>query len=74
MKQQYTARWGQPGHPSLGNVSFDARSDYEAKQRADKIAREINLTKTPRTITDSKGNLIECINTGVSTNKRQEDF
>lgn len=66
MKQQYTARWAQPGHPSIGNVSFDARSEYEAKQRANKIARELNLIHTPRTITNSKGELIEALNDGVS--------
>ncbi len=74
MKQQYKARWGQPGKPSTGNVSFDANSDDAAKKTADRIARELGLTNTPRTITNSNGATIECINSGVSQNKRQEDF
>jgi hypothetical protein len=49
--KHYTARWAHPGQPSIGNVSFDAQSDYHAKLRADKIARDIRLTNTPRTIT-----------------------
>jgi hypothetical protein len=62
----YTARWAQAGQPSIANVSFEARSEYEAKQRANKIARELGLRTSPRTIMQSGGGLIECINTAIS--------
>lgn len=61
----YTARWAQAGKPSRGNVSFEAKSDDHAKIKANKIAREIDCTNTPRTITCG-GKVIECIQTGVS--------
>ncbi len=60
--------------PSTGNVSFDANSDEEAKQEANQIARELGLTNTPRTITNSQGKTIECIQKGVSTSTRDDDF
>lgn len=61
----YTARWAQPGQTSIANVSFEARSDYHAKKSANKIARDLGVTRTPRTITKD-ATLIECIQTGVS--------
>jgi hypothetical protein len=45
-KHNYNVRWG-----TIANVSFQAISDYHARKQADKIARELNVTKTPRTIT-----------------------
>lgn len=63
MKTQYTARWAPHGQPSIGNVSFFARSDAEAKRKADRIAREIGLPNTPRTL--SRGaQCIEVLSTG----------
>lgn len=63
MKIHYTARWAQPGQPSIGNVSFYARSDREAKRKADQIARELGLPNTPRTL--SRGAVcVEVLNTG----------
>jgi hypothetical protein len=50
-KHYYTARWAQPGQPSIGNVSFEAISDHHAKLQADKIGQQIGLPNTPRTIT-----------------------
>ena len=68
MKQHnYNARWARPGQPSIGNVSFSAASDTRAKKRADKIAREIGLPNTPRTLTRD-GTLIEVLNTGMTEN------
>ena len=70
MKQQYKARWAQPGKPSLGNVTFDAHSDESAKKLADKIAVQICLTNTPRTLdrfsNSGRGSFvcIETLNTG----------
>jgi hypothetical protein len=64
--KNYTARWAQTGRPTIGNVSFEAQSDYHAKLRANKIAKEISCTNTPRTIT-CEGKLIECIQTGISS-------
>lgn len=59
----YTAKWAQPGQPSRGNVSFDARNDEEASRKADRIADEIGLPNTPRTI--QRGAVcIQCLNTG----------
>lgn len=49
-KHHYNARWARPGHPSIANVSFDASTDANAKRAADKIARELGVTQTPRTI------------------------
>lgn len=60
----YTARWG--AHAS---VSFEANSDYMAKIRANKIAKEVNCTRTPRTITKGAV-LIECIQTGINEHIR----
>lgn len=62
-KTLYQARWG---FPSIANVSFEAASDYRAIQRADKIARELGVTNTPRTITASGGRAVEAIQRGVS--------
>lgn len=64
-KHYYTARWAIAGEPSIANVSFFASHDTNAKRQADKIARELGVTNTPRTIT-KEGRVIECINTGVS--------
>jgi hypothetical protein len=66
----YKARWGQTGAPDIANVSFEARSDYEAKLRADKIARELGVTHTPRTIQRSGGGMVECRMSGTSSNPR----
>ncbi len=63
-KHQYNARWSH-GASSIANVSFSAVSDHHAKKQANRIARELNVTHTPRTI--QKGaQVIECITTGVS--------
>ena len=56
----YTAKWDR-----IANVSFEARSDYHAKLRADKIARELQVTHTPRIIT-SNGRVVESILTGIT--------
>jgi hypothetical protein len=66
----YKARWGMAGQPDIANVSFEARSDYEAKLRADKIARELGVTHTPRTIQKSGGGMVECRMSGTSSNPR----
>jgi hypothetical protein len=50
-KHYYNARWAVNGHPSIANVSFYASHDANAIRRADKIARELGVTNTPRTIT-----------------------
>jgi len=65
-KKHYTARWAQAGKPSIANVSFEASHDANAKLRANKIARELGVTNTPRTIVND-GRLVECIWTGVSS-------
>lgn len=66
-KMKYKARW-ERGCTSVADVDFEARSDYEAKQVANKLARELGVTNTPRTITrrGPSYDLIECIQTGVS--------
>jgi len=64
-KNHYVAKWAQVGHPSTANVSFDAVSDYHAKKQADGIARELGVTRTPRTI-QRAGVVVECIMRGVS--------
>lgn len=63
--QHYIARWAQPGQPSIGNVSFVARSDTEAKRKADKIAHQIGLPSTPRTLTRGY-TTIETLNRGLT--------
>jgi hypothetical protein len=61
----YTAKWAQAGHPTVASVSFEASSDYHAKIQANRIANELGVTNTPRTI--QKGaELVECIQTGVN--------
>lgn len=65
-KINYTARWIPIGAVcALANVSFTASSDAMAKRRADKIAKDLNVTRTPRTLT-SEGRVVECIATGLS--------
>jgi hypothetical protein len=64
-KQHYNARWGKAGFSSIANVSYEASHDANAIKRADKIARELGVTNTPRTITRN-GILIEILNTGLS--------
>lgn len=66
MSHHYTAIWAQCGKPSSANVSFEARSDYHAKLMANKIAKQLNVTRTPRTITRSDCGVIECIQSGMS--------
>lgn len=61
----YNARWATPGQPSIANVSFTSSHDANAKRQADKIARDLNVTRTPRTIT-CDGKVVECINSGTS--------
>jgi hypothetical protein len=66
VKMNYKARWSRNGIISEGNVSFTARSDAEAKRKADKIAREIGLPNTPRTLM-RESTTIEVLSTGVTT-------
>ena len=63
----YNARWAQAGHPSRGNVSFKARNDQAAIKKADRIAQEIDCTKTPRTIYEGS-RCVENITSGISKN------
>lgn len=42
-KKIYTARWW----GTNSSVSFEARSDYEARLRAEKIRKELGHTRTP---------------------------
>lgn len=49
-KFQYTAKWANPGQGSIANVSFEAASDNRASLCADKIARNLGLTHSPRTL------------------------
>lgn len=68
-KNNYNVIWQRAGQPSIANVSLTASTDHNAKQQANKIARELGVTNTPRTITawkDGKYVTIESINTGVS--------
>lgn len=64
-KKHYTARWGLPGRPSIANVSFEASHDIDAKRRANKIARELHVENTPRSITCG-GRVVEVLDTGIS--------
>ena len=61
----YVAKWAQAGHPSIANVSFYATGDYRASQKADRIARDLGVTKTPRTI-QREGQVVQCLTRGVS--------
>jgi len=63
MLKNYKARWGHPGKSAIGNVSFSASTDAIAKRKADKIADQLGLPCTPRTL--SRGNqIIEVLTTG----------
>ena len=64
-RKYYTARWALPGHPSIGNVSFYAGDDGIAKRRADRVAKQINLCNTPRTITEA-GRVVEVLDRGLT--------
>jgi len=66
IQYHYTARWARDGKPSIASVSFTAASNNRAIMKADRIARQLGVTHTPRTITGERGLLIECINKGVS--------
>ncbi len=62
----YKARWIRcTDLVTNGSVDFKARSDYQAIQMADKIAREIDRTNSPRTIT-CEGRIVQSIDTGTS--------
>jgi len=63
-RNYYTARWSRTGTVSIANVSFWAANDYTASLQADKIARELNVTGTPRTIT-CEGRVTQCLTRGV---------
>lgn len=63
MANYYTAKWARPGQASIGNVSFTARNDTEAKKKADRIAVEIGLPNTPRTL-QRGAECIEVLSTG----------
>ena len=65
MTSNYKAVWAQAGKPSIANVSFVAVSDYHAKLQADKIAQDLGVTHTPRTLTKNN-QIIECLRSGVS--------
>ena len=64
-KHYYVVRWALAGQPSIANVSFDSSHSTNAKRQANKLARELGVTQTPRTIT-CDGRLIETLTTGVS--------
>ncbi len=64
-KKNYTVRWAQAGRPSIANVSIMATHDTNAKRAADKIARELGVTNTPRTIYEG-GRCVEVLTKGVS--------
>lgn len=61
----YKARWGFAGQTDIGSVDFKAQSDFHAKQTANKTARELGLTNTPRTLM-REYKVIECLSKGVS--------
>lgn len=64
----YKARWGQAGQPATASVDFYAKDDEAAKTEANRIARELGVTNTPRTIMQGLGGgMVECITTGVSS-------
>jgi hypothetical protein len=65
-KKWYKARWGQAGMPSIASVDFQASHDANAKRQADKIARELGVTNTPRDLMERGGRVVEVISKGVS--------
>lgn len=51
MKKKYDCRWhGVTTHNKVADVTIMARSDFDAKQQADKVEREINVANCTRTI------------------------
>ncbi len=64
-KKRYNVRWGQAGQPSIANVDIMATSDINAKRSANKTARELGVTNTPRTIYEG-GRCVEVNTKGVS--------
>lgn len=65
MKKLYKARWAIAGQPSLGSVDVEAKSDEVAIQKFDKIAHEIGLPNTPRTIM-CEGRVVQSLTRGCS--------
>lgn len=65
LQKHYIARWLRNGE-TLANVSFIARSVAEASRKADRIAEEIGLPNTPRTLS-SGYKTVEVLTTGSST-------
>lgn len=55
--KNYKAIWQVPGSPTLGNVSFTAKSDNDAIKKADKIGCEIGLSKRWRRIQECTGGI-----------------
>lgn len=68
-KNTYVAKWGMTAAATLANVSITAVSVYHASRQADKIAKELGVTKTPRTI-QHKGQMVEQLDTGLSKHAR----
>lgn len=55
MKKRYKARWhGTTTLREVASVDIMARSDFDAKQQADKVEREINVADCTRTIYDGQ--------------------
>jgi hypothetical protein len=65
-KHLYYSYWGQAGQPYVANVSFYATGDFRAGQKADKIARELRVTKTPRTIM-CEGRVVSVLQRGTTS-------
>ncbi len=65
-KKSYTAIWRRSDDlTQRANVSFDAFDDADAIKKADKIAVEVDSTRSPRTII-CQGRTVQTLNTGVS--------
>lgn len=67
-KHKYKVIWQMVGHTQSANVSLTTSSDHNASQQANKIARELGVTNTPRTISrwkDGAYSVIEVLDKGV---------
>lgn len=65
IRRLYEVRWAQAGKPSIANVQIRTTTLANCKRAANKVAKQLGVTNTPRTIV-SEGRVLESLVTGVS--------
>lgn len=64
-RKDFVVKWQMAGAPVLANVTIRTTSLYNASRSANTEAKQLGVTKTPRTI-QLNGKVIEELDTGLS--------